>query len=66
MGVRSERRSASTSTYVFDFCGAVERRLRGAVAVAATVTVAVCVDSHSEAGYVVNDGVRNQDGLKSE
>jgi hypothetical protein len=27
-------------TYFFDFCGAVERRLRGAV------TVAVCVDSH--------------------
>jgi hypothetical protein len=28
-------------TYVFDFCGAVERRLRGAVA------VAICVDGHS-------------------
>jgi hypothetical protein len=27
-------------TYVFDFCGAVERRLRGAVA------VAVRIDSH--------------------
>jgi hypothetical protein len=29
-------------TYVFDFSGAVERRLRGAV------TVAVCVNSHFE------------------